>query len=299
VLGLLFGFLLGCGLAFLRDALDTGVRSTDEITETLGLPLLARLPAPPRELSRQYRLVMVTSPDGLGAEGFKILRANVDFARMQSEAKTILVTSARDGEGKTTTIANLAVALARAGQRVVLVDLDLRWPALHEYFGLDGPGVAQVATGAVTLEEALVPIPIVWPGGASWQGGADDRPQPAGGLLEVLPSGPMPERLDDVLAKNILAGILDALRQRADVVLVDSAPLLAGDAIATSAAVDAILVVTKLNARRAFLHELRRILDSIPTPKLGYVASDAKFAAGYSGAPAAYRRPARTREPVH
>lgn len=298
VLGLLFGLILGSGLAFLRDALDTRVRSTDEIAERLGLPLLARLPKPPAELARQNRLVMVSDPDGLAAEGFKILRANVDFARMETDATTLLVTSARDGEGKSTTVANLAVALARAGQRVVLVDLDLRRPFLHHFFNLEGPGVAQVATGAATLEEALAPIPLVWPGGASWNRGGADGLQPAGGMLEVLPAGPLPARLDDVLAKNILAGILDALRQRADVVLVDSTPLLAGDAIATSAAVDAILIVARINVRRPILRELRRILDSIPTPKLGFVAAGAEFGANYSGTVTSYRRPARSREPV-
>ena len=298
LLGLLFGVVLGFGLAFLRDALDTRVRSTDEITEWLALPLLARLPKPSTELRRHNRLVTVRDPDGIGAEGFKILRANVDFARMEAEATTLLVTSAREGEGKSTTIANLAVMLARAGQRVALVDLDLRRPFLHQFFDLDGPGVAQVATGAATLDEALAPIPLVWPGDARWDQGGDNV-QPPGGLLEVLPAGPMPARLDDVLAKNILSGMLEALRQRADVVLIDSTPLLAGDAMATSAAVDAILVVLHMNVvRRPILRELRRVLDSIPTRKIGFVATDVDLGATYSSNAMHYRGSPRSREPV-
>lgn len=298
VVGLLFGLLVGCGLAFLREALDTRVRSTDEVAERLGLPLLARLPKPPADLRRDNRLVMVSDPDGIDAEGFKILRANVDFARTQTGATTLLVTSALEGEGKSTTVANLAVALARAGQRVVLVDLDLRRPFVHNYFNLKGPGVAQVATGSATLEQALAPIPLVWPGARSWNGQQENRRQPGGGMLEVLPAGPMPARLDDVLAKNILTEILEALRQRADVVLVDSTPLLAGDAMATSAAVDAIIVVLRMSlVRRPVLRELRRVLDSIPTRKIGFVAAGVEFATSYPGYGPS-RRPARSREPV-
>lgn len=299
VLGFLFGLILGCGLAFLRDALDTRVRSTEEISELLNLPLLARLPKPSAELRRTNRLVTVSDPDGLAAEGFKILRANVDFASMETEARTLLITSAHDGEGKSTTVANLAVLLARAGQRVVLVDLDLRNPTLHRFFDLDGPGVAQVATGAATLDDALAPIPLVWPGGASWNGPESDALQPLGGMLEVLPAGPMPARLDDVLGKNILTGILDALRQRTDMVLIDSTPLLAGDAMAASGAVDALVIVLNLDAvRRPGLRELRRVLDAIPTRKFGFVLSSAPFDSGYSDNLLSYRRPDRKRAAV-
>jgi capsular polysaccharide biosynthesis protein/cellulose biosynthesis protein BcsQ len=300
VLGFLFGLILGCGLAFLRDALDTRVRTTEEIAERLDLPLLARLPKPSAELRRADRLVTVSEPDGLAAEGFKIMRANVDFARMEADARTLLVTSAHEGDGKSTTIANLAVLLARAGQRVVLVDLDLRRPFIHQFFDLDGPGVAQVATGAATLEEALAPIPLVWPGAnASWNGHESDGLQPSGGLLEVLPAGPMPSRLDDVLAKNILAGMLDGLRERADVVLIDSPPLLAGDAMATSAAVDAIVIVLNMDRlRRPVLRELRRVLDSIPTRKIGFVVAGADLGASYTENVINYRRPTRQPERV-
>jgi tyrosine-protein kinase len=299
VLGLLFGLILGFGLAFLRDALDTRVRSTDEIAEQLGLPLLARLPRPPAKLARHNRLLTVNDPDSLAAEGFKILRANVDIARMETEAQTLLVTSARDGEGKSTTVANLAVALARSGQRVVLVDLDLRHPFLHHFFQLEGPGVAQVATGTATLEEALTAIPLVWPGRPSANGQTANQHQPAGGLLEVLPAGPMPARLDDVLAKNILAGILETLRQRADIVLIDSTPLLTSDALATSAAVDAILLILRTDlARRPILTELRRILHSIPTPTLGFAAAGSEPRADYSDKVKKHRPLTRPREPV-
>lgn len=299
ILGLLFGLLVGCGLAILRDALDTRVRTTDEITDLLDLPLLARLPKPSAELLRNDRLVTVREPDGLAAEGFKIMRANVDFARMETEATTLLVTSAHEGDGKSTTVANLAVVLARSGQRVVLVDLDLRRPCIQRFFDLDGPGVAQVAMGTATLDEALVQIPLVWPGGSSWDGDETQNLRALGGMLEVLPAGQMPTRLDDVLAKNILAGMLDALRDRADVILIDGTPLLAGDAMATSASVDALIVVVNIkNVRRPVLRELRRVLDSIPTRKIGVAVAGQPLDSGYSDNLMNYARPRPPRKGV-
>jgi capsular polysaccharide biosynthesis protein len=299
ILGLLFGLVLGCGLAFLRDALDTRVRTTEEITELLELPLLARLPKPPAELLRNDRLVTVREPDGLPAEGFKILRANVDFARMETEATTLLMTSAHEGDGKSTTVANLAVVLARSGQHVVLVDLDLRRPCIQRFFDLEGPGVAQVATGSATLEEALVQIPLVWPGESSWDDDEAHNLRAPGGMLEVLPAGQMPTRLDDVLARNILGGMLDALRERADVVLIDGTPLLAGDAMATSASVDAIIVVVNMkNVRRPVLRELRRVLDSIPTRKIGVAVAGQALDSGYSDNLMNYARPRPPRKGV-
>ena len=137
VLGLALGLLFGVGLAFLWETLDTRVRSAEEIAERLGLPLLARIPAPPRRLRNENRLVMLADPAGIHAEAFRMLRTNLEFANLERGARTIMVTSAVETEGKSTTIANLAVALARAGKRVALVDLDLRRPFLARLFALD------------------------------------------------------------------------------------------------------------------------------------------------------------------
>jgi tyrosine-protein kinase len=299
VLGLVLGLILGLALALLREALDTRVRSTDEVAERLDIPLLARLPKPHRQLRLNERLVMVNDPDGPEAEAFRILRASVDFARMGTDVEILMVTSAGEGEGKSTTAANLAVAMARSGQRVILVDLDLRRPYVHKFFNLDGPGIAHVATGRATLEEALAPIPLVWPGGRSWNGGDGGERQAAGGMLEVMQAGPVPGNLDNVLASQIVGDILESLRQRADVVLVDSTPLFAGDAMALAAAADGVLIVVGMNVvRRPILRELRRVLDAIPTRKIGFVAASDSDAS-YSGYGMPHRpAPSRSHKPV-
>jgi len=298
VLGLLLGIVLGIGLAFLWEALDTRVRSAEEIGERLGhLPLLARVPVPSRQLRAKNRLVMLQSPAGVQAEAFRMLRTNLEFATLGRDAQTIMVTSAVEQEGKSTTIANLAVALARAGQRVVLVDLDLRRPFLHRFFQLDGPGITQVALGHVTLEQALSPVPITdgEPGrrGLRANGNGNGHSHvrisgggaPVKGILEVLPSGPTPPDPGEFVGTAALSEILERLRARADFVLIDAPPALhVGDAMTLSAKVDGILVVTRMKiVRRHMLSELARQLAGAPTPVLGFVvtAADEEESYGY------------------
>jgi polysaccharide biosynthesis transport protein len=296
ILGLLLGAVLGIGLAFLREALDTRVRSADEIGEKLGLPLLARLPEPPRRLRRENRLVMTADPTGPQAEAFRMLRTNLDFVRVDRDARTIMVTSAVESEGKSTTSANLAAALARVGPRVVLVDLDLRRPFLHKFFDLEGrPGLTQVAVGHADLEAALTQVPLMPPRRLSDplsepvnSNGGNGRVE---GLLEVLGSGPIPPNVDEFVGTSAVADILARLRKRADVVIVDSTPLLVvGDAMALTRAVDALVVVTRMNTvRRPMLRELRRVLDATPTEKLGFIVTGADSGEGYGGYAYRYR----------
>jgi capsular exopolysaccharide synthesis family protein len=262
-LGLVLGLFLGGALAFIWDALDTRVRVTNEIERRIGLPLLARIPEPPRWIQRTGGLVMLASPNSIEAEAFRVLRTNLDFFNLEHGARVVMVTSAVQGEGKSTTVANLAVALARAGQRVVLVDLDLRQPVLDKFFGLQGSvGLTDVARGTAALAPAEP---------------AESVDTPAG-RLEVLTSGPLPENTGEFVGSPVLTEVLDELRRRADIVLIDSPPLLAvGDAMTLSAKVDGIIVLTRLNVvRRAMLDELRRILNNTPAAKLGFVVTGAE-----------------------
>lgn len=283
LLALALGLLVGVGLAFLWDAFDTRVRSADEIAQRLHLALLARIPEPPRKLRKENRLIMAADPMGAQAEPFRMLRTNLEFANLEREAQVIMVTSAVESEGKSTTVSNLALALARAGKRVVLVDLDLRRPVLHQLFGLEGhSGLTQVALGHVTVDRALARVtlgsePTTGPS-AHLSGRGDGK-----GGLTVLTSGPLPPDAGEFVATRALASVLHELRSRADVVLIDAPPLLQlGDAMTLSGKVDALLVVTRLKVvRRPLLNELRRVLAAIPTPKLGFVVTGAETEEGY------------------
>ena len=297
--GLGFGILLGVGLAFLWEALDTRIRSAEELNERLRLPLLGRLPEPPRRLRREDKLVMLEDPTGVEAEAFRVLRTNIEFANLERAARVLMVSSALEQEGKSTTVANLAVAMARAGQRVILVDLDLRRPYLDRFFGLlDQPGVTHVALGKATLDQALAPITITTPGQRSGTAGANGHGK-AHGVLEVLTSGPIPPDAGEFVGSRTLGDILDQLRERADFVLVDSPPLLqVGDAITLSAFVDALVVVANLRvSRRNTVRELSRVLDASPAPTVGFVVTGAHLESGY-GYGGYYGRAYARREPA-
>jgi succinoglycan biosynthesis transport protein ExoP len=285
ILGLALGLILGLGLAALREALDTRVRSSDEIGERLGLPLLARVPEPPRRLRRGNKLTMQAEPNSVEAEAFRMLRTNLDFVRLEHNPKVILITSAVEAEGKSTTAANLAIALARSGKRVALVDLDLRRPYLHQFFpGSGHPGLTHVALGYASLDEALIKVPILdaRPAGAVGNGNGNSKVE---GWLEVLAAGPLPPNLDDFLGGKAVTDILDTLKKRADIVLVDATPLLlVGDAMSLTTVVDALMVVTRINVvRRPMLKELKRVLDALPVEKLGFILTGAELEESYAG----------------
>ena len=302
ILGLALGLILGLGLAALRDALDTRVRSADEIGERLGLPLLARLPEPPRRLRKSNKLTMLREPDGPGAEATRMLRTNLDFVRLNKQAKVILVTSAVEAEGKSTTAANLAVALARSGQRVALVDLDLRRPFLHDFFAPRGhPGLTHIALGYAKLDEALIKVPVLDAATMETNGNGGNGSRRVTGLLEVLTAGPLPPNLDEFVTSPPVRKILETLRERVDVVLIDAPPLLlVNDAMSLASVVDGVLVVTRINiVRRPMLKELRRVLDSLPTEKLGFIVTGAEQEESYGGYGAyAYRYRAHASQTV-
>ena len=325
VLGFFIGLGLGLALAFLRDALDTRVRSAEEVSERLALPLLARLPEPPAALRNANGLSMLEEPESLHAEAIRVLRTNLEFVNHERGARVIMVTSALEGEGKSTTVANLAVAYARAGRRVIAVDLDLRRPFLDKLIGIPRqPGVTQVALKYIDLDEALVPVSFMEPHRRrereiesrrrtrdgdrrrrttveepeaeavspllteDWRPEDEDSWKSNGGPaalgdLRILPAGAAPPDVGEFVGSRSLAELLTSLREQADIVLVDSAPLLrVGDSITLSGRVDALVVATRLeHVRRPMLEELRRVLDSIPAEKLGFVLTGAELEAGY------------------
>ena len=265
VLGIGIGFLLGLAAAFLWEALDGRIRSEDEVAELLGLPLLGQI----RESSRprSSRVAMLESPNSPQAESFRILRVALDTLH-RDVARTIMVTSTSDGEGKSTTAANLAVAYARSGLRVILVDLDLPAPSLDRLFGLEGrAGVTDVAVDQVPLDAALVEVPIV-PSSGSLSGDAARW-----GNLHVLPSGPVSPELRELVLVHTSAELMAQLTSQADIVLIDAAPIVpVVDAQALAPYVDSLLVVVRWSfARRRTLKALRRTLAASDAQPVGFV----------------------------
>lgn len=288
LLGLALGAILGIGLAFLREALDRRVWSEEAIENILALPLLGRLPKPPREFRRSNELVMVTEPGRPAAEAFRKLRTNIEFANLDRGHRTIMVSSSVEQEGKSTTVGNLGVALARGGRRVAIVDLDLRRPLMHRFFRVGAvPGVTDVVSGRATLGDAIREIPIgdqrsqslLARHAASGNGSAP----PKGPTLSLLPAGSARFDPGEFILDEGLYAVLGEMRKDWDVVLIDAPPMsVVGDALSLSAGVDAIIVVAKLGlVHPGMLHELSRLLEASPTDKLGFVVTGAEHGPVY------------------
>jgi len=204
-LGLLLGLMVGWGLAFLREVLDTKIRSESDVQKVTDASVIARIGYD--EDAPQHPLIVQSSPHSHRSEAFRRLRTNLQFLDLDDRPKTIIVTSSLSGEGKTTTAINLAITLADAGSRVALVDADLRRPSIAEYMGLEGEvGLTTVLIGQADLQDAIQP----------WGNGS----------LHVLPSGQVPPNPSELLGSRSMANLLEQLTSAYDMVLIDTPPLL-------------------------------------------------------------------------
>jgi len=295
-IGLALGLILGLGCAFLVDAFDGRMRSAEQLAEATGLTLLARLPTPQRHLRRRRRLAMLDAPSSAEAEPFRILRTNLEFANIDPACRSIMVTSAFHSEGKSTTAGNLAIALARAGAKVALLDLDLRRPSLHEFFDLGNrPGVTDVVLDGANLDTAAAsltfsslsisssgPLPASLSPVSSRGNGGGGRPNL--GTLEVIGAGTRLANPGEFITTDALADFLQEVRSRADLLIVDGPPMLmAGDALMLSAKIEGMLIVARLNSfRRSTIEELNRFIAACPSRKLGLVVTGDSWAARHA-----------------
>ncbi|HEU5372023.1 MAG TPA: P-loop NTPase [Gaiellaceae bacterium] len=282
LLGIGLGLILGIGLAFLRDALDTRLRTSNEIGDILKMPVLARVPPPPRRLERERQLVMLADPSATGADAFRRLRMNLEFAAIGKPSQVIMVASAVAQEGKSTTFANLAVALALGGKSVAIVDLDLHRPMLARFFRIDEsqPGLSGVVLGHVSVDEALVPISIDSRVSERADTNGWNGSRTGSGSLAVLPTGILPPDPGEFVGLEGVRHVVGALRDRFDIVLIDAPPLLAvGDGLTIAGFADAVVVIVRSDlVRRPVTLELEATLTRLPIAKLGFVVcGDAGF----------------------
>ena len=224
-LAAILGLLVGIGIVVLRDVLDTTVSGSDELAEISGAPGLGVIAFDPD--ATEHPLIVQIAPRSPRAEAFRQLRTNLQFVDVDAGQKVIVITSSVPSEGKTTTTVNLALALADAGVRVLLVEGDLRRPRVSEYLGIVGEvGLTNLLVGSVDVEDAV---------------------QQAGESgLNVIASGPTPPNPSELLQSQAMTDLVAKLRQRADIVLVDSPPLLpVADAAILSTHADGAILVTR------------------------------------------------------
>jgi Mrp family chromosome partitioning ATPase len=293
ILAIALGMLLGVGLAFLVDRLDTRIRSSEEVESLLGFPVLGEIPEPPDlPESAQSRVAMLDFPYGPFAEAIRKLRVNVEFANLDARARVIMVTSAEGGEGKTTVASNLGVALARAGRSVAICDLDARAPSLHVAFGVyDQRGLVDVAFGNCSLQDALIPVkwsiaeraPRTRRIGSA---GNSDRGDLEGsvGEVRILTLGRRrPPAPADFIGSTSVRQIVSELAQLHEFVILDTPPLLpVSDSLTISEYSDAAIVVCGLKtARRPNLRRLRRMFSTFQAHVVGLVVTGTAPQGGY------------------
>ena len=263
---LVVGLILGVGLAFLREYLDDSIKDKDDVERALpGLSVLGLIPAiKDWKDAQRPMIVSATDPKSPAAEAYRSLRTSIQFLGLDRPMRVIQVTSPASTEGKTTTLANLGVTLAQAGQRVVLVDCDLRRPRLHEFFGLDNEvGFTSVLLGDAPLSAAL-------------------KAAPGMERVAVMTAGPLPPNPSELLASPRATEVLTSLQGAADIVLVDSPPMLpVTDAAVLSSRVDGMILVA--NARKTTGKNLERayeLLRQVEAPLIGAVLNGTRSDGG-------------------
>jgi non-specific protein-tyrosine kinase len=214
----------------------------------------------------------MTEPSSSGAEAFRMLRGNLEFMDIDDKVRSILVTSCTQGEGKTTTLCNLAVTLARSGKRVIVLDCDLRRPRVHHYFGLkNANGVSTVVAGKCSITDAVqdVRVPVLEEADGS-------QPSSAVPPVKVLTAGPIPPNPGEIVTSRRLAGMIPELTVHADLVLIDAPPFLAvGDASSLARTAGGLVLVMKLGEiTRPMLKEAADFLAPLPCHKLGIVLTN-------------------------
>jgi len=211
--------------------------------------------------NRQESLVTISNPRSPISEAYRTLRTNLEFASLDKPLRTMVVTSAGPEEGKSTTLANLAVTLAQAVQKVILVDCDLRRPSQHEIFRV-GNGVG--LTSMVVDEEAFKNVPL------------QETPVPN---LKLLPSGPLPPNPSELLGSRRMGEIIATLRERADLVLFDAPPIIAvTDAAVLASKVDGVLLVINAGTtKRDHAQRAKALLEKVNARLVGAVLNNVRM----------------------
>jgi len=274
-LGLSVGLLLGLLAAVARDRLDTGVRSEETFTEISQAPVLATIPYDKR--IKQAPLVLGNAAYSIRAEAFRQLRTNLQFLDAARPAKVVVISSALTSEGKSVTTANLALVFAEIGQRVLLIEADLRRPHLSEYFGVErSVGLSNVLAGQVAVGDVI----------QNW--GMDG--------IDLLPSGLIPPNPSELLGSPRMSELMADLRGRYDVILLDPPPLLpVTDAALTAVQADGVVIVVRHGkTSRSQLAAATNALQSVDARVLGGVINMKRMRRSADRNYRYYREPKKT-----
>ncbi len=249
-LGAILGLVLGLGFAFFLEYLDTSVKSLDDVERYLGVPVLAVIPKDVGVLHKQSGI----SPD---AEAYRILRTNIEFNRKNADANAITVVSGGAGEGKSTTLVNLAFICAQGGYNTLMIDGDLRRPKLHTFFDINNSvGLTNYLTTDLQLEDVILQTPI-------------DN-------LYFMPSGILPADAAGILNSRRMSELIADVKNRFDLVLIDSPPILGvSDASVLASEVDlTMIVIQHRKLPRSMLLRVKQAIENVGGNLLGVVLNN-------------------------
>lgn len=218
----LVGFSLGTGAAYLLEYLDKTVKTTSDVERIFNLPVIGYI----SEFSDNGNSATYVekNPDSVLAENFRLLSANIDFLRISNPIKTLLVTSPNQGNGKTTIAANLALSISQGEQEVLLVDADLRRPALHKALNIDkAPGLADVIRNKTDIQSVV----------RRWKNDS----------INVITAGNVPPNVTEVAGSKRILSILTNLRENFELVIVDAPPLIIADSYNLASKVDGVIII--------------------------------------------------------
>lgn len=249
-LGAVVGLIFGIGIAFCLEYLDTSVKSLEDVERFLKVPVLAVIPKDVGVLHKQSGM----SPD---AEAYRILRTNIEFNRKNPEDNSITVVSGGAGEGKSTTLVNLAYICAQGGYTTLMIDADLRRPRLHTFFDINNSvGLTNYLTTDLLLEDVILQTPV-------------DN-------LYFMPSGILPADAAGILNSRRMSELIQDVKQRFDLVLVDSPPILGvSDASVLASEVDlTMIVVQHRKLPRNMLIRVKQAVENVGGHVIGVVLNN-------------------------
>jgi succinoglycan biosynthesis transport protein ExoP len=249
-LGAVVGLIFGVGVAFFLEYLDTSVKTLEDVERYLQVPVLAVIPKDVGVLYKQSGM----SPD---AEAYRILRTNIEFNRKNPEDNAITVVSGGAGEGKSTTLVNLAYICAQGGYTTLMIDADLRRPRLHTFFDINNSvGLTNYLTTELMLEDVILQTPV-------------DN-------LYFMPSGILPADAAGILNSRRMSELIQDVKQRFDLVLVDSPPILGvSDASVLASEVDlTMIVVQHRKLPRNMLMRVKQAVENVGGHVIGVVLNN-------------------------
>ncbi len=245
LLGGAVGLILAGGVAVLIEYLDDTLKTAEDVQHVLGLPVIGLIGKYSASKRDEIGVHVLDHPRSAASEGFRLLRTNIEFASPEQPLKTILLVSDTPGVGKTTLAVNLATVLAQDGRRVILVDADMRRPAIHEYMHVSNRvGLRDVIAGVVDVTEAA----HIWRNSDT---------------LAVITSGRLPSNPTDTLTSRKMTHILARLKEQADVVIIDGPPLIVAESSVLASLVDGVIWVlepgrTHVSAAQSAMSQLVR-----------------------------------------